>query len=102
VEVVGGCSKKYLSPLSDSSPWPTLFLAPRIAGCGTGTSAAARSRRRVHELISVCVWPEGRGRAVICWWFCAGEETSLGWRIARVRTREGGSHESAEGIIQGK
>jgi hypothetical protein len=78
----------------ESLPFQPYFwiLESRIAGCGTGTSAAARSRRLVHEQINQTQAPE----AVICWWmpgeggFEAGremdgggmrEDISLGGRI---------------------
>jgi len=37
-----------------------------------------------------------------CFGVWQGEETSLGWRMERVKKRESGSHKSAEEIIQGQ
>jgi hypothetical protein len=53
---VGGCSRILLT----SNP----ISGPRSAGFAW--VAAARSRRRMHELISESVWLAGTGRIVIC------------------------------------
>jgi hypothetical protein len=73
---VGGCSKILLTcnPIS----------GPRIAGFAW---ADARSRRRVHELISEPVWLDGGWTTVICctkgcWWDGKG--------VWRGRGKEGG------------
>jgi hypothetical protein len=73
---VGGCSKILLT----SNP----ISGPRIAGFAW---ADARSRRRVHELISEPVWLNGGWTTVICctkgcWWDGKG--------VWRAKGKEGG------------